>query len=138
MLSMSRSNHIAFVIGLAIVAFAAGLALALWGPDGQAPIRVIGALGIATGLFLLTLPRRHLLKRDPELSPDVQLLAEHMVLRRMRILGATGTLMGMAQLLPDSRVKMALMLCSAAASMAAAFKVPRRFFVLEGGAGQER
>ena len=40
-----RSRRIAFVVGIAVVAFAAGLALALWGPSvGQTIAKAAGAL----------------------------------------------------------------------------------------------
>jgi len=126
----NRSSDIAFVLGLALVAFAAGLALALWGPDGPAVPRVVGALAIVPGLFLLT--SRNLLKRDAGVPPDLQIPAEHMARMRMRIVGATGILMGVAQFIPDGRMQTGVMLCAAAVSIAGVFKVPRRLFTVKG------
>ena len=122
----NRSNRIGFVVGLAAVAFAAGLALALLAPGGRAVPRVIGALGIVSGLFLLT--SRNLFERDAAVPPDEQIRAERMARPQMRISGATTILMGMALFIADERIRTAVLVCAAALIMAGVFKVPRRFF----------
>jgi hypothetical protein len=128
----NRSNRIAFVVGLAVVAFAVGLALALWGSGGYLVTRVVGALGIVAGFFLLT--SRNLFKRDAGVPPDLQIPAERRARMGMRIVGATGILVGVAQFIPDTRMQTAVMVCAAAVSLAGVFKVPRRLFNIEGGA----
>lgn len=121
----NRSNRTALVFGLAVVGFAVGITVALWGV-GQVVTRVIGAIGIAVGLFLLT--SRNLFKRDAGVSPDLQIAAEHAPRVQMRVLGATAILIGVAQFIPNMRLQIAVTLCAAAVSMAGAFKVPRRIF----------
>ena len=122
----NRSTSIGIVAGLAVVAFAAGLALALLGPGGRAVPRVIGALGIVSGLFLLT--SRNLFERDGTVVPDLQIRAEHMARPRMRIIGATTILMGMALFIVDERLRTFVLVCAAALSVSGLLKVPRRFF----------
>jgi hypothetical protein len=122
-----RSRRIAFVVGIAVVAFAAGLALALWGPSvGQTIAKAAGALGIVAGLYLLT--SRDVLERDDRVSPDLQRPSLHMARTRLRIVGATVILMGVAQWVPETAVRTGLLLCAAAVSILGVFKVPRRLF----------
>jgi hypothetical protein len=126
----NRSTRISFVFGLVLVAFAVGLALALGGspPVGQSVPRVVGALGIVSGLVLIT--PRNLFKRDGVVPTPRQLSAEHSARMRMRLSGVTGIVFGVAQFMPDIRLQAAFMLCAAAVSMAGVFRVPRRLFIL--------
>lgn len=128
----NRSTSIAFVTGLVVVAFCAGLALALSGADGQILLRTVGALGIVAGLFLLA--SRNLFKREAGASVERQVSAEHTARMRTRIVGATGILLGVAQFIPDMRVRTAVMLCAAAVSIAGVFRVPRRLFIVKDSA----
>jgi hypothetical protein len=128
----NRSNRIAAVVGVALVAFAVGLALTLWGSGDQLVTRLVGALGIVTGLFLLTSPSRYLFRRDARLSADLQIPAEQELRVQLRMSGATGILLGMAISVSDVRMRAAFVLCAAVVSIAGAFKVPRSLF--KGGA----
>jgi hypothetical protein len=130
MIETNRSRHLTFVVGLVLVAFAAGLALALGGspPVGQNVGRVVGALSIVSGLFLLT--SRNLLERDGAAPTPPQLSAERVARMRIRIGGATGILIGVAQFIPNMGLRATVTLCAAALSMAGVFRLPRRLFIL--------
>lgn len=125
----NRSTPIAFVTGLVVVAFCAGLALAMSGAHGQILPRAVGTVGIVAGLFLLM--SRNVFKREAGASVERQVPAEYMARMRMRIAGACGILLGAAQFIPDMRLRTAVMLCAAAVSIAGVFGVPRRLFVVK-------
>ncbi len=127
----NRSSRVPFVVGLVLVAFAAGLALALWGrpPVGESVATVVGAVGIVSGLILLT--SRNLFKQDGDAPTPLKLAAEHSGRMRMRLSGVAWILIGAAQLVPNIGLRATLMLCAAALSMAGVFRVPRRLFILK-------
>jgi hypothetical protein len=125
-----RSTRHWHLILLAICAFVAGLFLAVWAPRGNVP-RVVGAVGVVSGLFLLL--SRNLFSRDPDApATEQQVAAEHQVRMGMRTLGASIVLFGAAQFVPDTHLRTALILCGSALSVAGAFRVPRRFFAPKG------
>jgi hypothetical protein len=125
----SRSNRIAFAVAFLLVPFAVGLTLALSRhPSGQAVTKVVGALGMVTGLYLLT--SRHLFQPRVGAATREQLEAARKAAVQLRLIGATGLLMGVSLLVPDTWPRAVLMLSAAAVSMSAAFKVPRRLFRL--------
>ena len=115
-MSKDRRNTIALGLGLALAAFVAGLALALWRPAGSGVPRVVGAIGIVAGVVLLT--SRNLFKRDERVDLAIRIQAEQRARVLMRIMGASQILFGAAQFVPDLGVRIALTLCSAAVSVA--------------------
>jgi hypothetical protein len=129
-MKLKPTRSTAFVIGLAIVAFVVGLAAALFGPRGQTVSTIVGALGIAAGLVLLA--SRSLVKTEHGVAAGRQIPARHLATRRIRVGGAAGILLGLALLIPDMRIRTAVMLCAVAVSMAGVFRVPKRLFIVEG------
>lgn len=124
----SRSNRIVFIAAAVLVPCAIGLTLALSRhPSGQLVTRAVGALGIGAGLFLLA--ARSLFKPRNGVPTREQLQAEQLAVLRMRFMGATNLLLGLAQFVPDSNARMALTLAAVAVGTASVFKVPRRLFV---------
>ena len=51
-MQVDRSIRVSFIVGVAIVAFAVGLVLALRGPDFAILPRAMGGIGIVAGLLL--------------------------------------------------------------------------------------
>lgn len=128
-MKVKANRSTAFDIGLVIVAFVVGLAVALFGPRGQIVPTVVGALGIAAGLVLLT--SRSLFKAEHGMAAGRQIPARHLATRQMRVGGAAGILFGLSLVIPDMRIRTAVMLCAAAVSIAGVFRVPKRLFIVE-------
>lgn len=104
--------------------------MALWVP-GDTVLKIVGALCVASGLSVFLV--RNFFTRDPDGPPTEQQIAgERQARMSMRFVGASVVLLGIAQFIPDSWVRTAVMSCGAAVSIAGVFKVPRRLFAPNG------
>ena len=121
-----RSLRMSFIAGLMVVAFAVGLALALWTPDFRIIPQVVGGVGILAGFVLLT--SRNIWVRNTDVPTGLEIDLERRALLHTRITGVTAVLMGVSQFIPNPPLKLAVMVCAALVSVAAALKMPRRFF----------
>ena len=128
-MKVKENRSTALDIGLVIVAFVVGLAVALSGPRGQIVPTVVGALGIATGLVLLT--SRSLFQAEHGMAAGRQIPARHLATRQMRVGAAAGILFGLALVIPDMRIRTAVTLCGAAVSIAGILRVPKRLFIVK-------
>jgi hypothetical protein len=115
-----------FIAGLMVVAFAVGVALALWSPDFRIIPQVMGGLGILAGVVLLT--SRNIWVRTTDVPTGLQVDFERRALLHTRITGVTAILIGVSLFIPNPTFRLVVMVCAAVLSIAAALKVPRRFF----------
>lgn len=124
---MNLSKQQAYLVFVAVAGLVGGLTVVLlWGPNLLIGLKVVGAVLIANGFFLLT--SQNLIRRDQDIPAEVQVHARRLLLRRLRVMGASSMLMGAALLVPDERIRVGLMGCAAVVNVAMAFKVPRRLF----------
>lgn len=130
---MKRSTTIFWIAVLVAVSFTLGLALSIRERTGtEIVMKLAGIMAVVSGVFLLT--SRNVTRRQPEGPTGGSMAVEYVTRMRIRIVGASGVLLGASQFVPNHNTGTVLVLCAAAVSTGGVFKLPRRLFTLQGHA----
>ena len=115
------------VVAIAIAALVAGAVLAGWGASHHVVPKAAGALCIVSGVMLATM--QNVLRPGDTVSADARRDVERRLRARMRIAGLAGIVLGVAQFIPNMRVRATMAVLAGAISLAGVFRIPRRMFV---------